>query len=74
MICDSWRWARSEEHPPTPCLLFSPVLKADFDLSTLSPPLFYSPLLLLSVGVGLDSSSPSLYFFHVTPQRDRQTG
>lgn len=22
MICDSWRWARSEELPPTPCLRF----------------------------------------------------
>lgn len=81
MICDSWRWAWSEELPPTPCPPPPPILlcrKADFSLSTpisLFFFLLYSPLLLLSAGEGLESSSRFfLFFFHVTPQCDRQTG
>lgn len=47
MICDSWRWVRSEELPLTPCLLFfsfSVLLcrRADFSLST--PHLFFPSL------------------------------
>lgn len=69
MICDSWRWVRSEELHLTPCLLFfsfSVLLcrRADFSLSTphLFFPLLYSPLLLLA-GTGLESLSPSFFFF-----------
>lgn len=71
MICDSWRWARSEELPPTPCLPFPPpsfFVERPIFLFWLPsffffPLLLYSPLLLLSAGEGLESSSRFFFFF-----------
>lgn len=67
MICDSWRWARSEELPPTPGLLFSPPLllcrKADFSLSTL---VFFSSSFILccsSCQLAQALKAPLLFFF-----------
>lgn len=81
MICDSWRWARSEQLPLTPCLLlfffFLPVLlcrRADFPLSTPIP--FLPPLFAAAPPVSW--SWPwkllSSFFPPAISKCDRQTG
>lgn len=59
MICDSWRWARSEQLPQTPCFLFFlPSFFGEGQIFPFQPPspfyLSYLLLLLLSAEAGLE--------------------
>lgn len=80
MICDSWRWARSEELPLTPCLRFPPsphpVLlcrKADFLfwLASFYPSSFIHRCSSCQL---VKTLKAPLISFRLTPQCDRQTG
>lgn len=84
MICDSWRWARSEELPPTPCLPFPPPVllcrKADFSLLTpifffFSPSSFIHRCSSCQLEKALKAPLGFFFsFFRATPQCDGQTG
>lgn len=75
MICDSWRWARSEELPLTPCPPPTPPLcrKADFlfRLASFYPSSFIHRCSSCQL---VKTLKAPLIFFRLTPQCDRQTG
>lgn len=83
MICDSWRWARSEELPPTPCLPFPPpsfFVERPIFLFWL-PSFFFFPSSFIhrcsSCQLEKALKAPLGFFFsffRVTPQCDGQTG
>lgn len=77
MICDSWRWARSEQLPQTPCFLFFlPSFFGEGQIFPFQPPspfyLSYLLLLLLSAEAGLERFLAC--FFSAISKCDRQTG